>query len=152
MKKKALLAPCLAIACSAMSTQSCAKEPLNKFFDLPLELLLFLPVSVASLQEESQDWAPSTVTRYDRQRLNRLGVSTIPQLLALVPGVVVQTGLRGNDVIMVRGMADDWNQKVLFLLNDTPYWMPSHGEAPLRGIPFSAIDHIEVIRGRHLRF
>ena len=38
-------------------------------------------------------------------------------------------------------------KKVLFLLDDTPYFMPSHSDIPLLGLPLSAISHVEVIRG-----
>ncbi len=119
----------------------------DDLFELSLSELVNLKVSVASFQEESLNWSSATVTRYSRIDMEALGIRSIPDLLRLVPGVVVRPGQHGNEQIMVRGIIDSWNQKVLFLLDDTPYWMPSHGEIPLRGVPFIAIDHIEVIRG-----
>jgi outer membrane receptor protein involved in Fe transport len=39
------------------------------------------------------------------------------------------------------------NQKILFLLDDTPYWLAASGNIPLLAIPFDLIEKVEVIRG-----
>jgi outer membrane receptor protein involved in Fe transport len=48
---------------------------------------------------------------------------------------------------MIRGLVEAFNQKVLFMLDGVPYWMPSHSEIPLLGMPLEAISHVEVNRG-----
>jgi outer membrane receptor for ferrienterochelin and colicins len=60
---------------------------------------------------------------------------------------VLQENRAGGTPVMIRGIVEAFNQKVLFLLDDVPYWMPAHSEIPLLGIPVEAISHVEVIRG-----
>jgi len=49
--------------------------------------------------------------------------------------------------VFIRGLGETSNQKVLFLLDGVPYWMPDISEIPLLGIPIESISHVEVIRG-----
>ena len=141
------IAPLLSIMAFLIPNAQAELSTQENMLDMSLEELSKVKVTVASFHEETLDWSSAMVTRYDREDMEALGVRSIPELLSLVPGVVMQVGQRGNEQVMVRGIVDTWNQKVLFLINDTPYWMPSHGEIPMRGIPFIAIDHVEIIRG-----
>jgi outer membrane receptor for ferrienterochelin and colicins len=68
-------------------------------------------------------------------------------MLNLVPGFSTIDGHIGNTPVMVRGAVEAFNQKVLFLLDGVPYWMPTHSDIPMNGVPFESIDYIEVIRG-----
>ncbi|MEO5970700.1 MAG: TonB-dependent receptor, partial [Bdellovibrionia bacterium] len=67
--------------------------------------------------------------------------------LALIPGVIIQDTTVGTTSIMIRGLSEQFNQKVLFLVEGIPNWISSHGDIPLLGIPIDAIESIEVIRG-----
>lgn len=116
-------------------------------FEMDLEQLLQLEVSVASGRADSIVDAPAIVSRYSRTDLERLGIRTLKDMLSLVPGVVRQETYIGGTAIGVRGISDGFNQKLLLLLDESPYWMTSHSDMPLLGIPFESIDRIEVIRG-----
>ena len=116
-------------------------------FELGLEQLSQLEVSVASGKRDSIVDAPAIVSSYSREDLEKFGIRTLKDMLSFVPGFVVQETYLGTTAVGVRGISDGFNQKLLLLLDDSPYWMSSHSDMPLLGIPFEAIDHIEVIRG-----
>lgn len=106
-----------------------------------------LLVSVASTENERLIHTPGIVSRYDMRDMEELGLHHLLDVLDFIPGVTVQRAINGNYTVHMRGLMDVTNQKILFLLNDTPIWSPSHADAPLLGIPMELISHIEVIRG-----
>lgn len=115
--------------------------------DFSFEQLLDLEVSVASSHSENLLRTPAIVSRINVEDVRNMGVHTLSDVLSILPGVQVQgTGI-GTNAIMIRGMFEAFNQKVMFLLDGTPYYQPSHSDVPLAGIPLESIDRIEVIRG-----
>lgn len=116
--------------------------------NISLDELLSLDVSVdvASSKVESIIDTPAIVSRYDTKDMQKLGLHTLKDVLSFFPGFVVQDG-KVTSMVMIRGISETFNQKVLFLLDGVPYWMPAHGDIPLLGIPIEAIDRVEVIRG-----
>jgi outer membrane receptor protein involved in Fe transport len=124
-----------------------AVDPDDDFLDLSLDELSNFSVTVASTKAETISATPAIVSRYSPAQLNKLGIRKLKDMLELVPGVVTSTILQGHQAIMIRGLAEAFNQKVLFLIDDIPYWMPSNSDIPLLGIPMEAINHVEVIRG-----
>ncbi len=116
-------------------------------FDKSLEELFNIKVNVVSVNEEKLLYTPGIVTRYNRYELEQLGVKSLNDMIALVPGVVINQGSIGTNPIMIRGISDGFNQKVLFLLNDVPLFMPTHSDIPNHSVPYNLIEYIEVIRG-----
>ncbi len=118
-------------------------------FDLSMAELMEIPVStsVASSKELPLISTPAIVSIYRTDEMAELGLRTLRDILSFIPGFIAQDGKNGNMPLMIRGLSEGFNKKVLFLLDDVPYWMPSHGEIPLLGIPIEAIDRVEVIRG-----
>lgn len=119
----------------------------GELLDLELEALLDIPVTVASARTEALRDTPVVVSRIDAEEARRYGLRTLAEWLSLLPGVVVQDSAIGTEAVMVRGLVEGFNQKVLFLLDGVPYWQPSHGDIPLAGIPLELIQHVELIRG-----
>lgn len=116
-------------------------------FKLSLAELAQVKVTVSAPQTESLLMSPAVVSRYRSDDLRALGIRSLAGMLELLPGVTVVNNSIGNQAVMIRGIGEAFNQKVLFLIDDAPYWMPSHGDIPLEGIPLDAIDTVEVIRG-----
>ena len=119
----------------------------NDFLDMSLEELLNIKVSVASTDPERIIETPAIVSRYNAKDMAAMGLRTLKDLLSFIPGFVLQDTRGGGTSIMIRGLVEGLNQKVLFLVDDIPYWMPAHSEIPLLGIPIESISHVEVIRG-----
>ena len=137
-----ILSPC---ALPALSDETGSAD--DDFLDLSLDELSNFSVTVASTRAESISTTPAIVSRYSPAQLKELGIHSLKDMLSFVPGVVTTTALQGHQAIMIRGLAEAFNQKVLFLIDDVPYWMPTNSDIPMLGIPMEAIDHIEVIRG-----
>lgn len=74
---------CLAGVCYADERQDLA------YLELNLEELLEVPVTGATLTEESLKTVPSVVTVFTREQIDRLGLDYLYELLRLVPGFQV---------------------------------------------------------------
>jgi len=140
---------CLAVALVSLSTfpQRRAAARTNDLLVLSLEELLNVKVSVASTEPETIPSTPAIVSTYYMKDLMLLGARSLADALSLIPGVVADEGTYGITSVMIRGAAELANSQVLFLLDGTPYWSPSHSSFSTLTVPVEAIDRIEVIRG-----
>lgn len=141
---------CLTLAINCFAPIAIAAQDskhLTELLEMSLPELLDLQVSVASLKNESVLDSPAIVSTYTREDMEALGLRNLSDLLSFFPGFVVNEQLAGNAAVQIRGLSDTRNQKILFLLDETPYWFASNGNIPLLGIPFSLIEKVEVIRG-----
>ena len=78
-----IISLCIASVCGP----SLADDDLaQQYFEMNLEDLLKVDVTVASKSEESAAEAPSSVTVYTRKEIMNLGVRTLEELLNYVPG------------------------------------------------------------------
>lgn len=136
----------IALSCLSAHAEE-SGDSITDLFDLDITQLLLIEVSVASTESESISETPAVVSRYEVSDLERLGLYSLEDFLSFIPGIVIQKPRHGKTTVMVRGIAEAFNQKMLLLIDGVPYWMPSHSAAPMLGIPFQAISHIEVIRG-----
>jgi outer membrane receptor protein involved in Fe transport len=137
-----------ALAIPSLSLAKTAEEySVEQMLGMELQDLADLKVTVASAGPESIIETPAIVSRYDMETYSAMGLRTLKDVLSIIPGVVLQDHLVGQTIVMMRGVYEGFNQKVLFLVDGVPYFMPSHSEIPLLGIPLESISHIEVIRG-----
>lgn len=147
---RAILAKPLVLALGLALFGSARAAPLQadgELLDLELEALLDIPVTVASARREALRNTPVVVSRIDAAEARRYGLRTLSDWLSLLPGVLVHDTAIGTEAVMVRGLAEGFNQKVLFLLDGVPYWQPSHGDIPLSAIPLELVQHVELVRG-----
>ena len=134
--------------CVASFSAPCLALPSgSEFLDTDLSDLANLKVSIASSEPERIVDTPAVVTAYKTSNMEKLGFNTLEDVLNFVPGVQVQDTAIGTKAVMIRGLVEAFNQKVLFLLDGTPYWQPSHGGTPILAMPFTYIEKVEVIRG-----
>jgi len=127
---------------------SVASSEGEDLFLLNLSELSELEVTIGSASKaEKIIETPVIATNYKASELEAIGLRTLEDILDFIPGVVVQDTAIGTKAIMIRGIVEAFNQKVLFLLDGVPYWQPSHGDFPLLGLPTEHIDRVEVIRG-----
>ena len=126
-----------------------SSEPLSReeILELDLAELLKLEVTISSTKSEAINATPAVVSRYQAKDLASFGLTSLADFLDFVPGIVIQDTAIGTKSIMIRGVVEAFNQKVLFLLNGVPYWQPSHGDNAILGLGIEHIDRIEVIRG-----
>lgn len=117
------------------------------YSEMSLEDLLNVEVTVSSTKAETIIETPAIVSRFNREDLERMGIRTLKDMLSFFPGFVSLEAGIGTSPIMIRGIVDAFNQKVLFLIDGVPYYQSSHSIIGLSGVPFESISHVEVIRG-----
>lgn len=133
---------------SLVSTATYAKEyTTSELLEMDLTALLDVEVTVASVVPENISESPAIISSYSAKDLEKMGLRSLQDFLSFVPGVFIQSSNIPMSSIMMRGVSETFNQKILLLIDDVPYWGPSHSQIPLHGVPLEAIDHIEVIRG-----
>jgi outer membrane receptor for ferrienterochelin and colicins len=118
--------------------------------DLSLEGLLNLKITVASKSEETTSEAPSVVTVFTREDIQRLGVRTVEQLLNFVPGFQANPDESDhNQRITVRGRSSTAGESVLMLVDGQRVNDLYFGgiNALNHGIPTENIVQVEIIRG-----
>ncbi len=115
--------------------------------EMPINDLMNIVVSVASLENESLLESPAIVSSFNRKDMQSMGLRSLKDILSFFPGFIVNEPLSGSPVVQIRGLMDSNNQKILFLIDDTPYWIAATGNIPVLGIPFDLIEKVEVIRG-----
>lgn len=136
------------IALLTISSPALASNSNEDLFQMDLTELSELEVTIGSAAKaEKIIDTPVIATNYKASDLEAIGLRTLEDILDFIPGVIVQDTAIGTKAIMIRGIVEAFNQKVLFLLDGVPYWQPSHGDFPILGLPSEQIDHVEVIRG-----
>jgi outer membrane receptor protein involved in Fe transport len=100
-------------SCAAMASDN------TDIYSLSIEELLNVPVSIASRSNTSLTKAPSSVTLFTRQDIERLGLNTLGDLLTTVPGFYsMMDSVEGKSSHMVmRGHAQNYANTLLVLLN-----------------------------------
>jgi outer membrane receptor protein involved in Fe transport len=145
--KRASLFPLMFSLGSGLSGAASMAEESDDLYAMSLEKLLAVEVSVASTREEKILSTPAVVSRISVAQLRSMGIHRLEDMISMLPGVQVQDTAIGTKAIVMRGIFEAFNQKVLFQLDGVPYWQPAHGDIPLSGISLESISHIEVIRG-----
>jgi iron complex outermembrane receptor protein len=140
--------PLLVLGVLASASPAAAQ---NDAATLSLDSLLSVPVTAAARYEQSASRAPSSVSIVTGDEIRTLGLRTVGEVLALVPGFYV-TDDRNYLSVGVRGLGlpGDYNNRVLLLLNGHPINDPEYGTAYLgTGLALdpATLERVEVVRG-----
>ncbi|MXZ79938.1 MAG: TonB-dependent receptor [Gammaproteobacteria bacterium] len=103
-------------------------------------------VITASRVAETADETMAPVTVIDREQIDRSGSRTVNEIISRVPGLSVTNngGLGKESGVFLRGTA---SRHVLVLIDGVRIGSATLGTAPLRHIPLSVVEKIEVVRG-----
>lgn len=148
MRNLILILPCLLASVSVQADDATD----NKLFELPLEELLNVTVTVASHLQDDVRTAPSAVTVFNRDDLDRLGVRWLDELAPYVPGMRAQrtvgTGL-SQWAYEFRGVPNVPGTNALLLIDGRRQNSPFSGNivALYRRINLDAYARVEIIRG-----
>jgi iron complex outermembrane receptor protein len=126
-----------------------AQTPRTDWARASLEDLMNIEITTASRTERRADTTPAAVFVITQDDIRRSGLTTLPELFRLVPGMQVAQ-INSNDwAISARGFNDLWSNKLLVLVDGRSVYTRSFS-----GVLWSAqdlvledIDRIEVIRG-----
>jgi iron complex outermembrane receptor protein len=121
----------------------------DSFDAIALLDLIVLDVSAVSKKTESIASAPGVVTVINAQQIAELGARNLSDILATVPGLFVFDNYFSlSDQVSIRGnLSEDYNTKVLLLINGHPAYHALHGTFFTDMVPIDAIHRVEVIRG-----
>ena len=101
-------------------TFSAKAETNTNLFELSLEDLLNVKVSVASKSEQLISEAPSTVTVFTRDEIVNMGLKTLEELVNFVPGFQSSRSEENGtlvNTISVRGRRTDYTSPDLSLIH-----------------------------------
>jgi len=122
----------------------------NGLYDLPLEKLLNIDVSVASKQKLSKADAPGVITVYTQKDIEELGYYSIKDLASITPGFSSASIFAGQSNLMVRGQRVEGfdNNKVLVLLDGLPIAHLRNGRAPIdEDMSLIGVEKVEFLKG-----
>jgi outer membrane receptor protein involved in Fe transport len=107
-----------------------------------------IETSLATGYSLPQTRAPAIATVITAQQIEKLGATTVADVLRTVPGLHVSTARGVNDVFVIRGFYDEFNSYVLLLLNGIPINNAVNGGRPQAWrMPVHNIARIEIMRG-----
>lgn len=142
----------ISIAAIASSIAVTLSPPLQAneddlFFEMPVVLS-------ASRLEQAVTEAPMAVTSIDRQIIEASGARTIPEVLRLVPGIVVgynanEWGEESKIVVAYHGHTDQYSKQMQVLIDGRSIYEPMLGGVNWNMLPINIedIERIEVSRG-----
>ncbi|MBD0786530.1 TonB-dependent receptor plug domain-containing protein [Vibrio sp. Y2-5] len=124
---------------------------LEHLMSLSLEELSMLNVRMETATKSSRRLAdiPSSVYVLSNERIIRSGVRTIPDALALVPGLHVSKYSDTEWIVSARGFHDGLFNKQLVMIDGRSVYSPLYGGVYWADIDYvlDDIDRIEVLRG-----
>lgn len=124
-----------------------------ELFELSLEQLAQVKISIATGTPKSLASAPAAATIITAAELEAMGAQDIDEALEMVPGLHVSHGsfLYGSRYF-IRGIVSTYNPHTLVLLNgipETSLFTGDRGErlVAMTGFPVKMVERIEIIRG-----
>lgn len=119
------------------------------YLDLTIEQLLDAKVVSASKKMESIAEAPAAIYVVTNEDIQRSGVTTIPDALRMVPGMVVARSDSNSWAISIRGFNSTLANKLLVLIDGRTVYNPVFGGVLWEAydLVLEDIERIEVIRG-----
>ena len=117
--------------------------------ELSLEALLDVEVTSVSKRSQSMFDAAAAITVISNEEIRRSGMTTVPELLRLVPGIQVARITSNRWAISSRGLNEEFTAGLLVLLDGRSLYTHFFGGAywDIQDYPLEDIDRIEVIRG-----
>lgn len=119
----------------------------DPFFEMPIVLS-------ASRLEQPISETPVAVTSIDRELIEASGARTIPEVLRLVPGMIVghsanEWGEEAKTVVSYHGHTDQYSRRMQVLIDGRSIYEPLLGGVSWNMLPINIddIERIEVVRG-----
>lgn len=141
--------PCVAAQGPPATTPPQGGEQFADLSDMSLEQLLDVEVTLVSRRAQRLVDAPAAVFVISRMDIERSGMSSIPELLRLVPGVQVERLNSSRWAISARGFVGQFANKLLVLVDGRSVYTPLFSGTywDMQDLVLDDIERIEVIRG-----
>jgi iron complex outermembrane receptor protein len=150
LRKKPLLFNRTILAASAFLIFSAPQAIAEtSYFDLSPEQLLNAEVVSASKKQETVAEAPAAVYVITKEDIARSGMTSVPELLRMAPGVEVARSSSNTWAISIRGFNQPLADKILVMIDGRTVYNPLFAGTfwEAQDVPLDNIERIEVIRG-----
>lgn len=135
LMSKKMVNGAVALGCMLFAAPVMAHEALNEY--------VLDPMMVTAARYEKRDVdIPAATEIYDQQKIEKLGVNNVMEVVKNIPGFTLTASPTGNTYIGFRGIAKD---NVAILVNGIP--LNQDGNYDLESISADIIDRIEVVKG-----
>jgi iron complex outermembrane receptor protein len=124
-----------------LTTKEQIREAREQVFRLFEEVSV---VTTAGKKEQTITDAPSIISAFTRSDMEKMGVTSLIDLLRFIPGIETSMGLNGHYRVAIRGSRKDGI--VLVLINGL-HINDFYNGRPILDLPVEFIERIEVIRG-----
>lgn len=121
----------------------------RSLMDLSIEELLNESVTSVAKKETKLDQSPAAISIITQEDIRRSGLTSIPELLRMVPGLDVAR-INGSEwAIGSRGFNNQYANKLLVLVDGRAVYSPTFGGVfwNAQDVVLEDVDRIEVIRG-----
>jgi iron complex outermembrane receptor protein len=114
-----------------------------------LEQLMSMEVTSAARREQRAEDVPAAVYVISRDEIRRSGLTSIPELLRLVPGVQVASINSNKRAVSVRGLNSLYSNKLLVMVDGRSIYNPAFSAVlwDTEDLMLEDVERIEVIRG-----
>jgi iron complex outermembrane receptor protein len=121
----------------------------NDWQDLTLEQLVNVQVTSVSKKQTDLFKSPAAIYVITQEDIRRSGLTSIPELLRMVPGLDVARIDATHWAITARGFNNQFGNKLLVLIDGRTVYTPEFGGVywNVQDMPLEDLDRIEVIRG-----
>lgn len=124
-------------------------QPSADLASASLEELLQIPITTVSKKAESAWKTASAIYVITQDDIRRSGLTSIPEILRMVPGLHVARLSGGVWSVSARGFSGRYSDKLLVMIDRRTVYSPVYGgvEWGLQNVFLPDIDRIEVVRG-----
>lgn len=121
----------------------------NSFFEMSLEELMQIEVTIATKTQVEVDSAPGMVSVVNGSELANKGYESLWEALSSLPGIQISIESTGSKILIVRGVGKTFSSgKVKVLLNGVAMNSTISATAEsVMNLPIQQVEKIELIRG-----
>jgi len=118
-----------------------------QLFNMSLEEIMQIEVTSSTKTKKNLTQAPSIMSIFSADDIKKLGARTLSDVLFRVAGVQVQARNNGRSGSWFRGVQSEFNNKILFLIDNVPVKNVFGGFPADEEIPLELVKRIEIIKG-----
>lgn len=149
LRTRTIGAAIISVLSFALSGAAAAQSQAEPLVDLSLEEILQANVTSVAKRPQRVEESAAAVFVISREDIRRSGVTTLPELFRMVPGMEVASLASGNAAVTARGFNGRFSNKLLVLVDGRAIYLST-----LSGVlwdqqlpPVEDIERIEVVRG-----
>src|SRR5437667_1131255 len=110
----------------SLAGAAAGQKPARDLAEASLEELMNIEVTTVSKREQKLAQAPAAIYVITQEDIRRSGMTSLPDLLRMVPGMQVGQIQGGAWAVSARGFNDQYSNKLLVLVDGRSVYSPIH--------------------------